>query len=151
MKRYLKRGAIAVAAILILLQLMPEQVTNPPVTREIKWDTPGTRALVQRACFDCHTNLTVWPWYSHVAPMSFLVVGHVTDGRARLNFTEWDRPNANFTSVNRNVTMGDMPIWNYVLLHPDARLTPEETQQLLAGLQATFQQDPPISRPSRAR
>jgi hypothetical protein len=47
--------------------------------------------------------------------------------------------------------MGDMPIWNYVLLHPDARLTPEETQQLLAGLQATFQQDPPIPRPARAR
>jgi hypothetical protein len=151
MMRYWKQAAIGVAAILILIQLIPARVTNPPVTREIKWDTPATRALVQRACFDCHTNLTVWPWYSHVAPMSFLVVGHVTDGRARLNFTEWDRPNANFTSVNRNVTMGEMPIWNYVLIHPAAKLSPEETRQLLAGLQATFQQDPPIPRPSRAR
>lgn len=151
MMRYWKRGAIAVAAILILLQLIPARVTNPPVTREVRWDTPGTRALAKRACFDCHTNETEWPWYSHVAPMSFLVVGHVNDGRARLNFTEWDRPNATFTSVNRNVTMGNMPIWNYVLMHPGARLTPEETQQLLAGLQATFQRDPPIPRPSRER
>jgi hypothetical protein len=138
-------------AVFVIIQLIPLSRTNPPVTREIKWDTAETRALVKRACFDCHTNETAWPWYSHVAPASFLVVNHVVDGRARLNFSEWDRPNAGFDDVDRNVTRGEMPIWNYVLLHPEAKLTPAETQQLLQGLQATFRQDPPVPRPPRSR
>jgi hypothetical protein len=144
------RVALVVLAILVGIQLIPEPRTNPPVTREIKWDAPGTRLLAERACFDCHTNETVWPWYSRVAPTSFLVVSHVNDGRARLNFSEWDHPNANFDDVNRMVTSGQMPIWNYVLIHPAAKLTPAETQRLLAGLQATFLRDPASPRRSQS-
>ena len=150
MTRLLKRLALMAIGILIVLQFVPVTRTNPPVTREVRWDSPATRALAERACFDCHSNLTVWPWYVHVAPASLLMASHVNEGRERLNFSEWDRPNAAFDRVKRDVTDGDMPIWNYVLLHPLAKLTPAEKEQLLAGLEATFRQDPPIPRAARA-
>jgi Haem-binding domain len=146
-KRVLKRAGLVLIALLVAAQFVPLARTNPPVTREVRWDSPATRALVQRACFDCHSNLTVWPWYSHIAPASFLVVDHVTSGRRHLNFTEWDKPQEEtFDDIRSAVTAGDMPIWNYVLAHPRARLSPAEKTQLLAGLEATFRQDPPIER-----
>ena len=105
------------------------------------------RALAQRACFDCHTNATEWPWYSHIAPASFLVINHVNDGRRRLNFSEWEKPQrATLRDVEDNVTRGEMPIWNYAIVHQQAKLTTGETKQLLDGLQSTFLQDPPIPR-----
>lgn len=147
MRRVFTRVGLAALAALLAIQLIPKARTNPPVTREVRWDAPATRALAARACFDCHSNATAWPWYSHVAPASFLVINHVDDGRRRLNFSEWDQPQrATFGDVEENVASGEMPIWNYVMMHPEARLTPAETTQLLGGLRATFQQDPPIAR-----
>jgi hypothetical protein len=144
-------GVIAVLVIVIGMQLIPLNRTNPPVTREIKWDTPETRALAQRACFDCHSNETAWPWDSYIAPSSFLIYSHVTEGRSRLNFSQWDKPNADFEEIQRSLQEGEMPTWDYLLMHPNARLTDAEKAQLLAGLQATFQQDPPIMRQRRPR
>ena len=87
--------------------------------------------------------MTEWPWYSHIALASFLVANHVNDGRRRLNFSEWDKPQrATFKDVEDNMTRGEMPIWNYVLVHRQAKLTPAETKELLDGLRATFLQDP---------
>ena len=149
MKRYLKWAVIALVVIFIGIQLIPLSRTNPPVTREIKWDSPETQALGQRACNDCHSNQTTWPWDSYIAPSSFLIVSHVDEGRSRLNFSEWDKPNSDFEEVSRVMKNGEMPMWDYVLMHPTAKLTPAETQQLLDGLQATFQQDPPIARQRR--
>ena len=149
MKRYLKWAVIALVVIFIGIQLIPLSRTNPPVTREVKWNSPETQALAQRACFDCHSNQTTWPWDSYIAPSSFLITSHVNEGRSRLNFSEWDKPNADFEEVSQTIKNGQMPLWDYVLMHPTAKLTPAETQQLLDGLQATFQQDPPITRPRR--
>jgi hypothetical protein len=104
-------------------------------------------ARCQRACFDCHTNATEWPWYSHIAPASFLVIKHVNDGRRRLNFLEWEKPQrATLRDVEDNVTRGEMPIWNYAIVHQQAKLTTGETKQLLDGLHSTFIQDQPIPR-----
>jgi mono/diheme cytochrome c family protein len=148
MRRALVRVGTVLFAVLLAMQFIPLSRTNPPATREVRWDTPATRALVRRTCFDCHTNETEWPWYSHVAPASFLVISHVNDGRRRLNFSEWDTPQrATFSDVEDNVTRGEMPIWNYVIVHQQAKLTPAETTRLLDGLRATFRQDPPIARP----
>jgi hypothetical protein len=153
MKMSLKKIIVIVLVVLVvgflLIQLIPLSQTNPPVTREVKWDSPETRALAQRACFDCHSNLTTWPWDSHIAPSSFLITSHVNEGRSRLNFLEWDKPNADFEEVSRVMKNGEMPMWDYVLMHPTAKLTPAETQQLVDGLQSTFQQDPPIARQRR--
>src|SRR5690242_16317240 len=79
--------------LLVVAQLVPygHDHTNPRTVAEPAWDSPATRALADRACFDCHSNQTRWPWYSHVAPTSWLVQHHVDEGREVLNFSTWNR------------------------------------------------------------
>lgn len=138
--RALRWVGIGVVAGLLVLQLVPygRRHTNPPGQVEPRWDAPGTRVLAVRACFDCHSNETVWPWYSHVAPISWLAQRDVDEGRRKLNLSEWDRPQKEARESAKTVRKGEMPPWFYVLLHPDARLTPAETQALIAGLEATL-------------
>lgn len=136
--------AAAFLAGFLLIQLIPIDKTNPPITREVRWDSDQTRALAQRACFDCHSNETVWPWYTNIAPPKFMVANHVRDGREHLNFSEWDRPQHDPDEVAELIEDGDMPLRNYLLMHPEAVLSEAEQQQLIDGLEATFAQDPPI-------
>lgn len=141
----LTRIVLALVAVLVVIQFIPISATNPSVTREVHWNSPETRALAQRSCFDCHSNLTTWPWYMRVAPASFLMADHVSEGRRDLDFSEWDRPQrAGFEEVQEEITDGDMPIWNYVLLHPEAKLSDAERARLIEGLRATFAQDQPM-------
>lgn len=146
MKRFLRIGGIVLLALLILIQFIPIDRTNPLVTREVKWDSADTRALAQRACFDCHSNETVWPWYSYVAPISLRVADHVEEGRTVLNFSAWDQPNKDFDEIEKEVNEGGMPLSDYLLMHSEAKLTDAEKEQLLAGLQATMANDPPVER-----
>ena len=113
-------------------------VTNPAVAAEPAWDTPETRALAKRACFDCHSNETVWPWYAHVAPVSWLVQHDVDEGREHLNFSEWDREQEEAEEAAEVVEDGEMPLWVYLPTHPDARLSDAEKADLISGLKATF-------------
>lgn len=136
--------AAAFLAGFLLIQLIPIDKTNPSITREVRWDSDQTRALAQRACFDCHSNETVWPWYTNIAPPKFMVANHVRDGREHLNFSEWDRPQHDPDEVAELIEDGDMPLRNYLLMHPEAVLSEAEQQQLIDGLEATFAQDPPI-------
>jgi hypothetical protein len=130
-------GWIALAGVLLLIaaQVLPfgRDHVNPPVRKEPPWDAPGTRDLAVRACFDCHSNQTVWPWYSHVAPVSWLVWSDVMRGRKELNFSEWDRPQREAREAAGTVRKGSMPPWYY----PWARLTAAERQALARGLEAT--------------
>ncbi|MCA8913433.1 MAG: heme-binding domain-containing protein [Planctomycetes bacterium] len=130
-------GAIGLAA---LIQLVPygRSHDNPPVTAEPQWDSPETQALVKRACYDCHSNETKWPWYSNVAPVSWLVQNDVNEGREHLNFSEWDRRQKHADDAAEEVRDGEMPLWVYLPAHPEARLTDAEKQQLITGLEATF-------------
>lgn len=146
MKRFLRIAGIVILAIVVLIQFIPIDRTNPPVTREVKWDAPETRALAQRACFDCHSNETVWPWYSYIAPVSLRVADHVEEGRDVLNFSTWDQPNKEFDDIEEEINEGGMPLSDYLLMHSAAKLTAAEKEQLLAGLKATFANDPPIER-----
>jgi Haem-binding domain len=82
-------------------------------TQGAAWDAPETRELAVRACFDCHSNETVWPWYSHVAPISWLVWSDVVRGRKELNFSEWDRPQLEARESGSTVRKGLMPPWYY--------------------------------------
>ena len=124
----------------VLIQFIPygRNHTNPPVTREPAWNAPGTRALIRRACFDCHSNETVWPWYSHIAPVSWLVQNDVDDGRGRLNFSEWDHPQRHATDVAAQVKQGDMPPWFYLPMHPAAKLTASEKGALMDGAEKSL-------------
>jgi len=111
---------------------------NPPVAAEPSWDQATTRALAARACFDCHSNETRWPWYSHLAPTSWLVQAHVKEGRQVLNFSQWNATYEESHEASETVIAGTMPPRSYLLLHPEARLQPAERDQLARGLDATI-------------
>ena len=80
-------AGLIVAGLLVQLIPLPGRGNNPAVVAEPPWDSAQTRALAKRACFDCHSNETVWPWYSYIAPVSWLVYSDTMGGRARLNFS----------------------------------------------------------------
>ena len=125
----------------ILLQLVPygRDHSNPAIAAEPAWDSPETKALAQRACFDCHSNETVWPWYSHIAPVSWMVQNHVDEGREYLNFSEWGsgREAEEGEEMAESIYDGEMPVRSFLITHPEARLTEEEKQVLARGLMAT--------------
>jgi mono/diheme cytochrome c family protein len=131
--------------VFLVIQVIPygRDHTNPPVTAEPAWDSPKTRSLAAAACFDCHSNETDRPWYTNVAPMSWLIQHDVDEGRSALNFSEWDRPQ-DAEDVGEVIREGEMPPWTYTILHSGARLSDAEKERLIAGLEATFLADPPI-------
>jgi hypothetical protein len=124
-----------------LIQLVPYRVSNPPVTGEPKWDSPRTRALVVASCFDCHSNQTRTPWYGKVAPVSWWLTNHVEDGRAAVNYSEWDKPQGEGARKSaKAVRDGSMPpsYYTWFGLHSGAKLTPAQRDELIAGLVKTF-------------
>ena len=133
---------LIVLGLFILSQLVPygRNHNNPPVVAEPQWDSPQTRALAVRACFDCHSNDTNWPWYSNIAPISWLTQRDVDEGRQRLNFSEWGQRDHETDDIFRMINNGEMPPSQYRLMHPKARLNESEKQQLIQGLQATLGQ-----------
>ena len=130
----------AVMAAFLALQLVPygRAHTNLPVTGEPAWDSPQTRAFAVRACFDCHSNETVWPWYSHIAPASWLIQRDVDQGRRKLNYSEWGRQQGEAEESSEVFQKGTMPPPYYSILHPDSILSAEERAQFTAGLIRTL-------------
>lgn len=135
----LAAGGMALA-LLLLIQVVPygRNHANPPPRQEPAWDSPQTRALAERACYDCHSNQTAWPWYTNVAPISWLAQRDVEKGRRELNFSDLDRGQREARKAAEEVQKGKMPQWYYVALHPAANLTASERQALISGLQATL-------------
>ena len=138
MKKILKLLAIVILIGVVALFLSQVIVgmlkTNPPVVAEPRWDSPQTRALAKRACFDCHSNETVWPWYSNVPPISWLVVSDTVRGRASLNFSEWGQRGVRTGETGEVIRGGEMPPSVYLIIHPEARLSATDKQQLIDGL-----------------
>lgn len=139
--------AMILIGLFLLIQIIPPtwlSQTNPPVLAEPAWDSPQTRALAQRACFDCHSNETKWPIYARIAPVSWLVTRDVVLGREHLNFSEWGTPGAGSEAdeaaeeAAEVIQEGSMPLPIYPPLHPEAQLTAAEKQQLMEGLQKSL-------------
>jgi hypothetical protein len=140
----MRRVLLVIVVLLLAIQLVPygRNHTNPPVTGQPKWDSPETEQLARRACFECHTNETTWPWYSHVAPFSWLVQRDVDEGREVLDWSTWDGSQAEAAGESaEEVEEGEMPPWFFLPLHPEARLSDAEKERLIAGLRKTF---PPV-------
>ncbi len=127
-----------------LIRLIPygHNHTNPPVVQEPNWDSPATRDLAKRACFDCHSNETVWPWYSNIAPVSWLIQRDTDEGRRHLNFSEWQVAGSRIREVGEIygvILEGEMPPFQYLPMHPEARLSAAEKQALIDGLKKSLQ------------
>jgi hypothetical protein len=112
--------------------------TNPPVLAEPSWDSPRTRELFMRTCGDCHSNETAWPWYSNIAPFSWLIQNDVMEGRAYFNVSEWGMGENEAGEAAGALWDGEMPPQQYKLLHPEARLSDSELHELYGGLLNTF-------------
>jgi mono/diheme cytochrome c family protein len=140
--RIIKIGVIVGIVGFLLIQLVPygRNHNNPPVVGEPNWDSPQTRELAQRACFACHSNETTWPWYSNVAPVSWLVQNDVDEGRRRLNFSTWGSGGQGREpgEAMETISQGRMPPAQYLIANPQARLTPAEKQALAEGLRTTI-------------
>ncbi len=134
-------GLVALIVVFLVAQAVPygRDHSNPPTNGEPAWATPQTRELVVRACFDCHSNEVDWPWYSNIAPASWAVWQHVHDGRGKVNYQEWDRPQKEGDESFDEVKKGSMPPSYFTIggLHADAKLTSAELTALLDGLLAT--------------
>ncbi|MDH4335068.1 MAG: heme-binding domain-containing protein, partial [Chloroflexota bacterium] len=137
LKRILKMTGLVAVVGLLAIQLVPygRDHTNPPVVVEPAWDSAATQALANVACTDCHSNHTEWPWYSNIAPVSWLVQRDVDEGRAKLN---WSEPGGERDESAEKVREGEMPPWVYTLTHPAASLSDADRQALIDGLIATF-------------
>lgn len=139
-KSRLNRLLYAALGVIIAFQIFPygRDHKNPSSRKEPAWDSPRTRELAVIACFDCHSNETRWPWYSHVAPASWLVQHHVDEGREHLNFSEFDEPQRHAHEAAHEVEEGHMPEASYLWLHSEAKLSDEDKQALIRGLEATL-------------
>ncbi len=134
--RWAKRIGLAIAVLLIAAQLVPVRHNNPPVESAqtlfaVEKVPPGVQSALRRSCQNCHSNQTAWPWYSCVAPTSWMVASDVHRARKAMNLSEWGsysakRKEERLEEICEQITNGDMPDPKYVLVHRSARITPEE-------------------------
>ena len=132
-------GIIVVLAIAIQFVPYGKEHIDPPIVAEPHWNSPQTRDIFMRACGNCHSNRTTWPWYSNYAPVSWMIQSDVNGGRAHLNVSLWGHQKKNLgNKAAKEVREGDMPPWYYRLAHPEARLSDGDKTALINGLTATF-------------
>jgi len=134
LKRIIRYMVVVALAAFALAQFVQVSRENPPVESEVPV-TPEARAVLVRACLDCHSNQTVWPWYSKIAPVSWLLAKDVREGREELNFSTWSRYDAKkqrklLRESLEEVREGEMPLWVYTLGHPEAKLSPADIASL---------------------
>lgn len=142
MKKTLKIIALLSAVGFIAIQFSRPDLTNPPVVQAealaATTEVPeNVAAILKRSCNDCHSNETVYPWYSNVAPFSWLLAEHIEDGRQELNFSVWNSYSAKkkrnkFEEICEQVMSGEMPHSQYLWLHSEARLSEEDKKILCA-------------------
>lgn len=140
MKKIVKTVAIVLFAGFILIQFIRPDQTNPPIVQAETLETStaipqNVEAILQRSCNDCHTNATVYPWYSNVSPFNWLLANHINDGRNQLNFSLWNtyensRKRRKLDQICEQATSSEMPLPSYLWIHRDAKLSPEDVKIL---------------------
>src|SRR5277367_4077425 len=138
MKKELKWILAALVAVFVFLQFTNPPRTNPPVVHDLMATNsppPEIAAMLHASCYDCHSYETRWPWYSHVTPMSRLIVNDVNEGRANLNLSDWPvndpkRAAKKLEDMSEQIDYGEMPLKKYTLIHTDARLTEGQRKEL---------------------
>lgn len=122
----MKKIMIVIIVILIAIQFIPVERTNPPITGEINVPT-NVSGILRTSCYDCHSNETKWPWYAYVAPVSFFVTDDVQEGRAHINFSEWHKYDVKkrgkkMEGILEVLEEGEMPLKSYIFVHPNAAM-----------------------------
>ena len=146
MKKWLKLAGYALLAVFIVVQFFRPERSNPPIdsqrTLQAHVQVPANvEALLQRACQDCHTHNTNWPWYSNVSPVSWFVAEHVHDGRRHLNFSDWAKYDAKradhkMEEIVEVLEARAMPLPSYLPLHSHAKLSDEDIRVLVEWAKA---------------
>lgn len=139
----MKMALLTVLGVIVLvfvgIQFVTVDRTNPPVIAEPNWDSQKTRDYAKRACFDCHSNETVWPWYSYIAPISWSVADHVHSGRKAFNISEFPVGTQDEGhEAAKVVVSGEMPLSDYLIMHSEAKFTEQEKNEFIQGLKNTF-------------
>jgi Haem-binding domain len=144
LKKKLKWTLAALIVAFVLLQLTNPARTNPPVVSDLMATNappPRTAVMLHAACYDCHSSETRWPWYSRVAPMSWLIANDVKEGRENLNLSDWPHDNPKraakrLEDMSEEIDNDEMPLKKYIAIHKDARLTESERKELTDWLDA---------------
>lgn len=140
MPEFFRGALLGLCGLVIGIQMIRPTRTNPPVDpshtlEAVVFVPPRVEGILERACNDCHSDTTTWPWYSNVAPVSWFVIDHVDSGRRHVNFSEWLRRDTKnpgeytrerFQAICKQVQTGDMPLTSYLLMHPRAKLSQED-------------------------
>jgi Haem-binding domain len=144
-------SAAAVILVLGAMQFKQVQRTNPPVSGDIA-ASPMIEVTLRRACYDCHSNETRWPWYSAIAPVSWLIADHVNLGRKEINFSEWGSyypatRRRKLEWMGRALHEEVMPPWSYRLMHPGSRLSGADRAALEQWIEAEVDKPPGAAPP----
>lgn len=136
-----KKLFLGIALVFILIQFIPygKDHENPVIVNEPVWSSVRTKEFFSRACMDCHSYETKWPWYSKVAPVSWPIYHHVKEGREHFNVSLWGVQKKNEAEeAAEELKEGHMPLKTYRIAHPEARLSKQEKEEFIRGLIATF-------------
>ena len=136
----MKRVFVFVIILLVVMQFVKIDKQNPAVMIEndfisIEKPSDEVASLLRKACYDCHSNNTEYPWYTNVAPISFWIKHHIDEAREHVNFSEWgtykkSRQKHKMHECYEEVEEGEMPLKTYTLMHSEAKLSKEERAKL---------------------
>lgn len=134
-------GLVVLVAVTWIAGLIIAPEKNPEIQYKGTIISQKSDEILRDSCFDCHSNETVWPWYSNVPPMSLLVNFDVKMGRDHLNFSTWDSMSQEDKSEAleeslKEMEEGEMPLPPYLITHPDVDITPEKLQIVKADIEA---------------
>ncbi len=130
-----RRILLGLLAFGLVIQVVPVERSNPPEGERLQ-SPRAVEEILRRSCMDCHSNRTRWPWYAYVAPTSWLVAHDVEEGREHLNFSTWEIYDEDervdlFEEIAEVIEDGEMPLWFYIPLHPDAQLSDNDSATLI--------------------
>jgi hypothetical protein len=136
MRKHFWKACLGILILGVAIQLIPVDRSNQPVTAELTASSE-VLATFRRACYNCHSNETVWPWYSRIAPISWLIAFDTWEGREDLNFSTWkhlprDKQQKLRKEIWKSVDEGEMPPWIYLLNHREAKLSPSDRNRIQA-------------------
>ncbi len=141
MKKIVLYVVVGGIVLLGLIQLLPigRDHTNPAVVSEPQWSSPEARALAKEHCFQCHSNETEWPWYSNIAPASWLIQFDVNEGRDKFNFSNWNTNSEELDELTEVIQEGEMPPIQYWIFHPNSHLNDQQKQEMIDALNSSIQ------------